>query len=279
MERTNRQLERRLKIMTEQFEFYRKFSIITLIVIVSVIVASVTVFVINQVKINNLKFNVAELETANATLNNDMLELSTQYNQIAGILTQTSKVAVELDNEVKKMTSDNVKLLDELEKYTMRDELLNKYEYALYREGDNARTDIDFEHIARLQEICKDKGMNDETVDLILAIAMRESKGIAEAKNPESTATGLGQFLNSTGKFVYVTLMNGDKDNYATAVRDPETNLVMMAEYIDYLSTTEGNKVSNIMMAYSGGDSEYCNDLNHYLNDNNLDATTMYVRN
>lgn len=265
--------------MTEQFEVYRKFSITTLIAIILVIAASVTVFIINQNKINDLKFNVAELETANETLNADMLELSDQYNQIAEILTEVSEVSVELDDEVKKLTSDKATLLDELEKYTMRDELLNKYEYALYREENNTRTDIDFEHIARLQEICKDKGMNDETVDLILAIAMKESKGTAEAKNPKSTATGLGQFLNSTGKFVYTTLMNGNKDDYATAVRDPETNLMMMAEYIDYLSTTEGNKVSNIMMVYSGGDSGYCKGLNHYLKKNNLDATNMYVRN
>ena len=68
---------------------------------------------------------------------------------------------------------------EELMAYREREELYDAYEWALYYGG--KKTDITYGQIQSLQEYCDEKGYSSEMVDLVLAIAMKESTGHEKA--------------------------------------------------------------------------------------------------
>ena len=157
---------------------------------------------------------------------------------------------------------------EELIAYKEREELYNRYEWALVY--GNERNDITYGQIITLQEYCEEKGYSSEMVDLVLAIAMKESHGNEDAYNASSGATGYGQFLYGTGKFVYTKLQGNEKYNHDIAL-DGEQNLKMVADYIQYLYEHHNNSLPKAIDSYRGLHSEsYINEINGYLDNNNL---------
>jgi soluble lytic murein transglycosylase-like protein len=66
--------------------------------------------------------------------------------------------------------------------------------------------------------------------NLLAGIIWHESRGHPDAVNPESGATGLGQFLPSTAKAMGIT-----------NAKDPEQNIIGMAKYLSQLYGKSGD--------------------------------------
>lgn len=177
-----------------------------------------------------------------------LANLETEMNKL-------SEVAVTLDEQNTNLVATLKAEETELEELKERKELYDKYEYALVR-SDGSRTDIDYEDIKSLEELAKEKGLGEDAVSVVLAIARNESEGFADVKNDSSSAAGLCGLLSSTAKFSYEKLMDNGRGSYKSDyVYDSLTNLEMAMEYIAYLKdNTSSNR--ELLVAYRGDSSD-----------------------
>jgi len=228
--------------------------------------------------IESLSDQVVTLTVSNKQLLLENESLSIQFNACSDLLQDVSEIAVSLDDSNKELLNQNAGLNEVLSAYVEREELYNKYEYALVRE-DGSRTDITYDQVKSLQNHASEKGMTDESVDLVLSLAMTESNGVEKAKNPKSTASGYGQFLSTTGEFVYERLMGMDGYTHDMSM-DGDLNLEMMIEYLCYLNIKYDKDMDLIINEYRGLDlPEYKAKVNSYLNYNDLSLQTMRLSN
>jgi hypothetical protein len=96
---------------------------------------------------------------------------------------------------------------------------------------------------------------------------MVESNANPDVVNTRSGATGYGQFLNGTAKFVWEDLM-GNSGYYPDLRKNGEANIQMMAYYYDYLYGRKGS-IFKVIKEYSGnstdeGTQQYINRINKY---------------
>lgn len=202
----------------------------------------------------------AKIEDQSGKIDDQQSEISELNMKVADQqidYTKLSKVASKLDNENSKLVATLSIQQQELDELKERQELYDKYEYALVRQ-DGSRTDIDYEDILTLEELAKEEGLGEDAVSLVLAISVNESRGYADVKNPNSTAAGLCGLLNSTAKYSWEVLMDNGKGSYKSAyVYDPLNNLEMALEYVAYLKEhTDSNY--ELLVAYRGKeDSAY----------------------
>lgn len=177
------------------------------------------------------------------------------------------KISETLDSQNKALVEANQAYYDELEELREKAELYDHYSYAMVDSYGN-RTDITYDQLKTLEELMKDAKVNDP--DLILSWVMTESGGKENAKNPNSTAKGYGQFLDGTSRFVYSDLLNRSDWTPSVAL-DGETNLEMMVVYIDYLYERNGNDLYDAIRSYRGKKdiSGYVNKIDSYLMYNN----------
>ena len=189
------------------------------------------------------------------------------------ILKETNNV----DNE--SLKEDNLSMQDELNDFRQRAELYDKYDYAIIREEDGSRTDITYDNIKSLEELSAEQRLTEDANQLILSIAMTESRGYETAENSQSTATGFGQFLSGTGRFVYTSLMDGDGVyKHSEMAKDGQTNLDMMVYYISYLDEKYHGNLSSIIDEYRGThDSTYLTKLDKYLGKKDLSTSTIQL--
>lgn len=141
--------------------------------------------------------------------------------------------------------------------------LLDKYSYALYDSG-GRRNDINEYLLGVLEETCAVYGISPH---LVLGVIMTESEGHANAKNRSSTATGFGQILKGTGKYVYEDLMGHGKGTYNHNMAfDPETNIRMTATYLGNLVKQRGS-VQRALQNYRGKSniSSYVSKINSHI--------------
>lgn len=177
-------------------------------------------------------------------------------------LTNLYTICKDLDESNQELSDQSEELSSELNKYKHREELYNKYEYALYDEEGN-RTDITYDQLDTLESKLKDSKIQD--ADLILSWIMVESNGQEKIKNSSSTARGYGQFLSSTSKFVYTDLM-GESDWTPEVACDGATNMKMMVEYVDYLLDHNKGNLYKTITNYRGlHDGPYVAKLNKWL--------------
>ena len=96
---------------------------------------------------------------------------------------------------------------------------------------------------------------------------MTESKGYEEAKNSTSSASGYGQFLTSTSKFVFENLCDFDDRKWSSKVAlDGDTNMEMMVAYVEYLYEKKDGDLYAAIDSYRGAHSEaYIAKINSYL--------------
>lgn len=171
-------------------------------------------------------------------------------------------IAVTLQDENDKLLSSNKKMNKELKVLRERKELYDKYEYALVSDG--KRTDITYDQIKSLQQLLKDKKVND--TDLFLSWIMTESGGKEKCTSSYSTAKGYGQILDGTSKFVYKKVMK--KKNWDNSIAyDGKKNMELMSHYVDYLYSTNNNSLIKTIKRYRGKEnvSGYVGRMNEYL--------------
>lgn len=118
------------------------------------------------------------------------------------------------------------------------EELLNKYSFALYTSS-GQRNDITPDILRLAEQMCQEQDIN---CNLWLSLVMTESEGKANAKNRSSTATGLGQLLAGTGKYVYEDIMGNGKGTYNHSMAyDPVLNTRMSITLLGYLKRHRGS--------------------------------------
>ena len=203
--------------------------------------------------------------------------LSNTYNDAVLILSDVSEIAYQLDQQNRTLNDDLNDALEKIKQYESREELFDSYEWALFREN-GSRTDIGYNDIVTLEELVDEKDLSDDTVDLVLAMAMTESNGNANARNISSSAVGLGQFLSGTGRFVYTSLMGNNVYNHQETASDSETNLEMMVYYLEYLDVENNHNIERVISCYRGIESpNYKYKINSYLAKNDLSLATIDI--
>lgn len=209
---------------------------------------------------------ITNLELENQSLLEQINTFSNTYNETASLLENVSEMAYKLDQENDTLVTQLNELQKTINSYEEREELFDKYEWAIIRSNDT-HTDITYERITSLEELAGEKGLSDDSVNLVLALAMTESQGNEDAANPKSTARGLGQMLEATARFTYETLMDNGKGTYNHNMAfDGDINIAMMCYYLDYLGIKYDDNMTLVIKEYRGeNDPEYNNKVNSYL--------------
>lgn len=213
------------------------------------------------VEIKDQEISSISIERDNAVANYDFL--TNQYSGLVETINELNEISETLDSQNKELAASNEAYYTELETFRTREELYNKYEYALVNQGE--RTDITFEQLVTLEDLVEDSTYIKDP-DLILAIVMTESAGNENATNSVSTAKGFGQFLNSTSQFTYTKLLG--RSNWTPSVAlNGDNNLEMMVAYIDYLYSVKGMDTMAVLRSYRGKEdiTDYVNTMNSYL--------------
>lgn len=196
---------------------------------------------------------------------NENVQLTEDNATLQGMLDEVSNLVISLNKENAELRAEIVSLKEELAEYQDREEFYEKYAYALVR-SDNSRTDITYDQIKELERLCEERGLSEQAVNLILSISMVESGGDETCKNSTSTASGYGQFLSKTGKFVWTRLMKQNGYNHSIHPFDGMTNLTMMVYYIEYLNEKYDGNMTKLIDEYRGEDDPaYRVKLNEYL--------------
>lgn len=205
--------------------------------------------------VSSMNDQKVEYESQILTLNNDHNDYVDQteyiYNQLTSMsetITELTDISTKLDEENQQLKQDNLDLMDTVDEYQSREELFNKYEYALY-DTQNKRTDITYNQLSNLETMLEDSNIKD--TDLILAMIMTESNGNEKAQSAVSTAKGYGQILDGTSKFVYTKLLNNSGWNSSVALNG-DTNIEMMVAYTDYLYDQNNGNLYEIIKDYRG---------------------------
>ena len=207
------------------------------------------------------------------------LKLEAEY-----YLSIMTNVAYRLELENQELVDDNQTLMkefDELnadyEELSEREELFDKYEYAIIR-SNHTRTDITYDNLKHLEDIAREEGISQDGIDLCLSFVMNESNGIENAANAVSSARGYGQLLSSTGRFCYTELMGNSSYNHNVDAMDGEKNLEMTLRYLAYLDDCKPNTEA-VVRSYCGGWNEgYVAKLNRYLSKGPTPVTIKTLR-
>lgn len=216
--------------------------------------------------INQKDAEIAELTSENEELMAQISSYSDTYDETVSILANVSEIAYELDEENNQLVSQSNELQDQIDQFAEREELFDKYEWAILR-SDDSRTDITYDRLTSLEELADERNLSEDTTNLVLALTMAESQGTEDAANSESTARGFGQLLQGTAKFVYEDLMENGKGSYNHDMAfDGDTNFDMMVYYLDYLGVKYSDNIDLVLKEYRGGiDDGHSKKLNKYL--------------
>ena len=277
-------MKRRVSSVRQENQSLRFKLTVCLIGMVGLFVVSVvsiaTLVVDNYSLRNDLTVASEKYDTLmadNQSLIAENQSLSSTYNDAVLILSDVSKIAYQLDQQNRTLNDDLNDALEKIKQYESREELFDSYEWALFRK-DGSRTDISYNDIVTLEELVDEKDLSDDTVDLVLAMAMTESNGNANARNISSSAVGLGQFLSGTGRFVYTSLMGNNVYNHQETASDSETNLEMMVYYLEYLDVKNNHNIERVISCYRGIESpSYKYKINSYLAKNDLSLATIDI--
>ena len=255
--------------------------LISMVGLFVVSVVSIATLVVDNYSLRNDLTVASEkydtLMADNQSLIAENQSLSNTYNDAVLILSDVSEIAYQLDQQNRTLNDDLNDALEKIKQYESREELFDSYEWALFREN-GSRTDIGYNDIVTLEELVDEKDLSDDTVDLVLAMAMTESNGNANARNVSSSAVGLGQFLSGTGRFVYTSLMGNDVYNHQETASDSETNLEMMVYYLEYLDVKNNHNIERVISCYRGIESpNYKYKINSYLAKNDLSLATIDI--
>lgn len=190
-------------------------------------------------KVNSLTTDIESLRTENAQLTQEIENMTISLEEIKGKL---AEVSVE-PNDVP-TTGDPTQTVD-------RDQLAEKYKFVMYDwKGDP--TDVTIELVEYGYKLMVEKGLNP---DLLFAIIDVESSGNAKDVNSSSSASGLGQFMPGTGKYIYEDVLKLGTYDHKVTPFDPKVNVLMIVTYLDILSDKKDGNVKEMMRSYCGAGS------------------------
>lgn len=212
---------------------------------------------------NNNAHELRELKSKYNSLVEDYNEITLEnaaYKETNAAYEETIRnmngLIIDIQEQDEKLVETNEKYLSQLSVLQQREELYDKYDYAIKRIDDGTRTDITYDQLINLEEEAEKRGID---TDLVLSIVMVESDGVETAKSSQSTATGYGQFIYDTGKFVYEDLLHQGTYN-STVALNGNTNLTMMTAYLEHLADIWNNDIYMIMKNYRGKDGDILDD-------------------
>ena len=232
---------------------------------------------------NNLIMMYTNLFNIATDEHNDYIELSDNYTSLSDSFTKIAEQNVALIDSMDKLDAQNLSLVQsneqyyqDLQKFTTRSELYDKYEYAIL-DNQNQRTDITYDQLQTAEDLCEKNGVD---IDYLLSTIMVESNGISSAKSKISSATGYGQLINGTAKYVYEVLMENGKGTYNHSMAlDGDLNLEMTTEYIAFLQDNSDN-MNTVITKYRGmSDTSYVSKVNSYLSKVGKSVETLYCYN
>lgn len=211
-------------------------------------------------KLDQLDTKMAEIADVYKLTLNNYLEVKEENSKLEDKFTDLVKDCLMLDYENIQLVEANENYYNELAEYKEREELYDKYEYAIMHNEE--RTDITYEQLKTGVDIMEENNIDP---NILFGIIMTESKGNEDAKNATSTASGYGQILQSTGKSVYERYMNNGSGTF-----DPEmlfdgvTNIEISANYIAQLVENSGT-LTQALYKYRGyEDQSWLNSVNSY---------------
>ncbi len=226
--------------------------ILIVLIVISFIFLLLSIYTIIK-EYNNLR---AELNYTITIQQEEIKEKDKTINELKSIISSQDEQLLEVSNI-------NKSYVDELNELRSRSELYDKYSYAIINEC-NERTELTYSEIKLGEQLMAEKGYDP---NLMFGTIMVESGGNPLAINEDSGATGYGQFLNSTAEFVWTNLLGNDTYN-PEIMKDGKSNIKMMAEYYDYLYSTNGSTFK-VIKQYSGnitdeGAMNYLAKINNY---------------
>lgn len=263
-----KELQRRRRVAKMNYlkssGFFWKIGLAVVGFVAIAIISSVITSVAYELKIIDLNVQITELQQENNSNSNELAYITLQRDNTLNLLSQVSSIAVDLDKSNTELSTEVEQLQTAVDHYEKREELFDKYEWALM--DGTKKTDLTYEEIESLEQLVEEKGMTQDTTDLVISLAMQESRCSSNAENPKSTARGYGQILSGTGKMIYERLMGNPKGSYNHDIAfDSETNLTMMVYYLDYLATKYDCDINLVLNEYGDGSPSYQAKLNRYL--------------
>lgn len=240
--------ERRNEMKRERIRKIRKRQRIINTAVFSILFGLLTWLSLSNVYTNRENVRLTEKVNTLTSANVNMME---QINNHNNIVSELRNIIEEQDQQLINLSNKNKSMVDELNQLRTRSELYNKYEYAVIDEI-GMRTELTYEEIQLGEELMLAKGYDPH---LMMGTIMVESHGNPLAVNSSSGATGYGQFLNSTAKWVWTNLM-GNNSYHSDIRKNGESNIRMMAEYYDYLYNTVGSTFA-VIKCYSGNSTDY----------------------
>ena len=172
-------------------------------------------------------------------------------------------VIADLDEQLEHVSKVNESYVDELNTFREREELYDKYEYALV--SNEKRTELTYEEVKYGEELMLANNLNPH---LMFGSIMVESNANRTAVNTRSGAAGYGQFLDSTARWLWVDVLGNE--TYDSNIRkDGKTNILMMATYYNYLYPVTNWNTFKVIKRYSGnttneGTASYIRKINNY---------------
>lgn len=236
----------------DQLEVYRSIARIAAGAAITFAIACIAMlFTICHI---NARYSKLESEYNNLADSKFELALSlagkdSQIKTLSSSASEFKSVVDELDKQNASLLKENKKIAKELDKFKQREELYDKYEYAIYNKA-GKRTDLTYDQIKTGEQLMKEKDMDPNA---LFGILMTESGGVETASNSTSTARGYGQLLAGTGKFIYENLQGNPKGSYNHSYAyDGDMNIAMTVDLLDYFKNTKNYSLHKTIQSYRG---------------------------
>lgn len=274
---------RRYKDELEVYKSIAKIAITAAITLVFICISMAFTIINMNAKYNSLEsdyddlaYSKMEIAISSVDKDNYIKDLTDNIKVLSSGTKEFKSVIDGLDKQNASLLKENKKIAKELDTFKQREELYDKYEYAIYNKA-GKRTDLTYDQIKTGDQLMKEKGMDP---NVLFGILMAESGGVETASNSTSTARGYGQLLAGTGKFVYENLQGHAKGSYNHSYAyNGDMNIVMMIDLLDYFKNDKDYSLHKTIQSYRGLQDVACYErtINSYISKsgNSLDAIAV----
>lgn len=211
--------------------------------------------------LDKLEAKMTEISDVYKLALNNYIDIKEENKNLENKISDIIRDCVAIDYENCQLIAANDNYYEQLMSLQEREELFDKYEYAILYNGE--RTDIQYDQLKTGIDIMAE---NDIDPNILFAIIMTESQGQENAQNATSTASGYGQILASTGKSVYEKYMDNEPGSFdREMLLDGETNITIAANYLAQLIDTSSS-LAEALYQYRGiQDTAWINKVDSYL--------------
>lgn len=245
--------------------------IISVICIIAIFLIS---FFITKHVIESLISEINSLKNSNEELKYELSELKTDYDEMSCLYEDALLQINTLKKGYYNICTEYADL-QETVGFTKKSlyEIANKYRYII--DEAPSESDLSLGNLIELDNLAKKYDINPHIVTTIFKV---ESGYNNNAKNPKSTATGIGQFLKSSGEFTYTKILKiGNDYNHNVHAKDPSIGINMTFSYLNYLIDTYDCDIWYAIRCYSGGSDSYVNYVKR-LTKNKLGVSDIYTK-